>query len=301
MKKSILLPLLLLAVTFPSFAEDGSAESEAMGFLRYERNPSRAAMAGAGSALTNLGSAFSAFGSPSLGVKAGKRLEAGGSYAIWAPSINGTTNIALGANYLISPGLAVSAGYVAESFKEISLGDGTSYAPGNRIIAAAASLALTPSLSLGASVNIATEQLLEDYSVSGTSVDVQVNYQISGFSVAGGMRCLGGKVSDSSLPTSAVIALGYSRTFGSVDIALGSDADYYLSGNWSAAAGAEATFLKIAHLSAGYRYSSPGAVIPSHLALGAGASFRGIRVTATWLGCSEYLDGSILFGLTAGF
>lgn len=301
MKKLLLLPVIFFAAAFSSIAQDGAAESEAMGFLRTERNPERVAMAGAGAALGNGGSAFSAFGSPAIGVRTGKKIEAGGSYAIWAPSINGSTNIAGGVNYHLTSGLAISAGYVREQFKELDLGGGTSYAPLNQIIAAGASLLITPSLSLGASVNFATQQLLEDYSLSGTSVDIQACYSISGFSVAGGVRCLGGKVSDSSLPTSANLDLGYILSFGSVDLAMAADADYYFSGNYSAAAGVEASILNLVQIRAGYRFSSPRAVIPSHLALGAGLSLGPARVSLSYLTASEYLGGTLLFGFGVGF
>ena len=77
--------------------------------------------------------------------------------------------------------------------------------------------------------------------------------------------------------------------------------DYYLSGNWSAAAGLEASFLNLVQLRAGYRFSSSNAVIPSHLALGAGLSLGPARVSLSYLTASEYLGGTLLFGLGVGF
>ncbi|MCR5520272.1 MAG: hypothetical protein K6F21_08065, partial [Bacteroidales bacterium] len=233
---ALFLSLTIFAVfAAPANAQE-AASSEALPFLRYERNPARAAMAGAGSALLVGGSATSAFGSPFAAAASANKVEAAASYANWAPSLNSSNNIMAGASVKLGKSLAVSAAFASDKLSEISV-NGDKFSPSNTIFAGAVSLALGQSFSLGAAINLAKSQLLSDYSVSGTAFDLMLCYRKDAFGVAGGVRSLGGKVGNASLPTSFNVSGGYGLPVGPVALKMAADADYYFSGNWSAAAG----------------------------------------------------------------
>lgn len=301
MKKTVLLLLMTAAFAAPAFAqEDIVATNEALGFLRFERNPARVAMAGAGAASKIGGSAYAAFGNPAAAVRSPKKIEAGASYAKWAPDINSSTNIAAAASFKLGKAFAVSAGYSSQKFDELDLGE-SAYAPKDMVLAAGLSLSLGEFVSMGASVNYAKEQLLEDYSYTGLGADVILSYNKNSLGVAAGVRSLGGKVGDSSLPSYAMAAVAWSIPAGPAALSVAADADYYFSGNWSAAAGLEVSVVEVVQLRAGYRLSSEHAVLPSHLAFGAGLRLGPCTVDVAYLTASEYLGGTLTGGLTVAF
>ena len=300
MKRILLLISAISAFAASALAQEGVAANEVLGFLRFERSAARAGVAGAGAASQIGGSAFAAFGNPVAAGRGAGKIEAGASYGIWAPDINSSTNIAAGASIRLAEGFALSAGYFSGMFAELDLGD-TSYAPKDIVLAAGLALALGESFSLGASLNYAKEQLLEDYSYSGVAADVLLSFNGKSLGVTAGVRSLGGKVSDSSLPASAMAAASWSLSAGSVAVSAVADADYYFSGNWSAAAGIEATTADLVHIRAGYRLSSGRAVLPSHLSLGAGLSLGPCTLDIAYLLASETLGGSFVAGLSARF
>jgi len=290
---------ILAAFAAPANAQE-AASSEALPFLRYERNPARAAMAGTGSAIMAGGSAYSVFGSPFAGVLSPNKLEAAASYANWTPELNRCTNLVAGASVKLGKSLAVSAGFANQKGASIEVA-GETHDPSDMIFGGAVSLALGESLSLGASVNYAKSQLLNDYSISGTAFDLMLSYHKEAFGIAAGARSLGGKVGNASLPSSATVSGGYCLPVGPVDLKMAADADYFLSGNWSAAAGLEASVMKLVQVRAGYRFSSEHAVIPSHLSLGLGLSYGPVTLDLAYLTASEYLDGTLMGGLSFKF
>ncbi|MBR4822543.1 MAG: hypothetical protein IKZ71_05270 [Bacteroidales bacterium] len=301
MKRIALFLSLTISAAFaaPAVAQE-TASSEAFPIIRYERNPARAAVAGAGTATMIGGSAYAAFGSPCSAVDTVKKIEAAASYAKWAPGLSNSNNLVAGASFRLNRKLALSVGYAGQTLSSINV-NGQDYTPKDMIIAGAVSFALGKSLSVGASVNYAKSELFEDTSISGTAFDLMLSYRRDAFGVAGGVRSLGGKIGNSSLPTSALVSGGYSIPAGPVVLNLVADADYYFSGNWSAAAGAEASVMSLVQVRAGYRFSSEHAVIPSHLSLGVGLTLGPAALDVTYLTASEYLDSTIMGGVRIRF
>ena len=301
MKRIALFLSLTISAAFaaPAVAQE-TASSEAFPIIRYERNPARAAVAGAGTATMIGGSAYAAFGSPCSAVDTVKKIEAAASYAKWAPGLSNSNNLVAGASFRLNRKLALSVGYAGQTLSSINV-NGQDYTPKDMIIAGAVSFALGKSLSVGASVNYAKSELFEDTSISGTAFDLMLSYRRDAFGVAGGVRSLGGKIGNSSLPTSALVSGGYSIPAGPVVLNLVADADYYFSGNWSAAAGAEASVMSLVQVRAGYRFSSEHAVIPSHLSLGLGLTLGPATLDVTYLTASEYLDSTIMGGVRIRF
>ena len=301
MKRIALFLSLTISAAFaaPAVAQE-TASSEAFPIIRYERNPARAAVAGAGTATMIGGSAYAAFGSPCSAVDTVKKIEAAASYAKWAPGLSNSNNLVAGASFRLNRKLVLSVGYAGQTLSAINV-NGQDYTPKDMIIAGAVSFALGKSLSVGASVNYAKSELFEDTSISGTAFDLMLSYRRDAFGVAGGVRSLGGKIGNSSLPTSALVSGGYSIPAGPVVLNLVADADYYFSGNWSAAAGAEASVMSLVQVRAGYRFSSEHAVIPSHLSLGVGLTLGPAALDVTYLTASEYLDSTIMGGVRIRF
>lgn len=301
MKRIALFLSLTISAAFaaPAVAQE-TASSEAFPIIRYERNPARAAVAGAGTATMIGGSAYAAFGSPCSAVDTVKKIEAAASYAKWAPGLSSSNNLVAGASFRLNRKLVLSVGYAGQTLSAINV-NGQDYTPKDMIIAGAVSFALGKSLSVGASVNYAKSELFEDTSISGTAFDLMLSYRKDTFGVAGGVRSLGGKIGNSSLPTSALVSGGYSIPAGPVVLNLVADADYYFSGNWSAAAGAEASVMSLVQVRAGYRFSSEHAVIPSHLSLGLGLTLGPATLDVTYLTASEYLDSTIMGGVRIRF
>lgn len=297
--------LLLAAAVLPAHAQDKVRQNEAFGFLRYEQNPARAGLAGAGAASAVGGGAFAAFGNPASAVLAPSKFEAAASYARRSPNVSANTDLSAGISAHAGKGLAFTAAFSRISMEKLDLG-GISYSPSQMVAGAGLAIALGGSLALGADVNYAKEQLLEDYSLSSVAADVTLQYSKGGLGLAGGVRSLGGKINSesgiaSSLPTSAMLAASYNVAAGPVGLTLCADADYYLSGNWSAAAGIEASIAGTVLLRAGYRASSELAVTPSHLALGAGLSLGFATIDIAWLTASETIGNSLVAGARVNF
>lgn len=299
MKKILTVILAAVMAVLPAIAQEAVPANEALGFIRYERNPARAGMAGAGAASGFAGGAFAAFGNPVSAIASPGAIEAGVSYARWTPQINPCNNIAAGASLRLGDGFAVSAGFANQKSGQLDLGGGNSFAPSDMLIAGGLAFSLGKFLSLGASVSYAKEQILSDYALSAVATDVMLQFRAAGLGLVAGVRSLGG--GDITLPTSATVAASYGLDLGIVGLALSADADYYFSGNWSAAAGADVQVMKMVHARAGYRLSSEYAVIPSHLALGIGLNLSLLSLDVAYLTASETLDGTLMAGLSLAF
>lgn len=301
MKRIVLFLSLTISAAFaaPAIAQE-SASSEALPFIRYERNPARAAVAGAGSALQLGGSAYAAFEAGLVAADSTRKVEAAASYAKMASATGNSGNMVAGAAIRLGSKLSLSAGFANQKLDPIQV-NGKTHSPSDMILAGGLSLALGSNLSLGASVNYVKSQLLDDYSISGTAFDLMLNYRKEALGLAAGVRSLGGKVGGASLPASAIVSGGYSLPAGPVALNVVADADYYLSGNWSAAAGVEASVMSLIQVRAGYRFSSEHAVIPSHLSLGIGLTLGPASLDLAFIPESGNLGSSLLGGVCVRF
>lgn len=284
---------LLLAI--PSGATEPG--SEALPFLRLHQNPASLA-AGAASAGT---AALLPFG--------GDRLCAGASYLSYMPSVSRTD--------YISGGISSRFGSFGDAGKEeisrfgatlnFTRGAGrevygTDYKPSDLLLNAGFGWAMTRQLSIGLNLSYASQSLTEDYSVKAVAADIFLAGKFGGFSFAAGASSLGGGVGseetgDFSLPASAEAFFAYDFPLaGKHGLRASLDADYYFSGAFSAALGAEYAFGDIAFARAGYRYGGDS-IIPSFASAGLGFRFKGFELDAAYLFASETLGGSFALGL----
>ncbi len=268
-------------------------ESVAMDWLRASRNPAAAALAGAGSASAGQGTAFAFLQNPALAPLQQEKLGAGVSMAL-SPSGDATSNnLAAGVSYRLGK-LSVHAGYASTRYPETAFsseggGAAGTFVPTDMALGGGFGYAFTESLSLGANVRYAMQQLSSKVSISSVNADVAALYRLGNLSLSAGAYCLGPKVKRSSgnseyaLPSSAKIGASYVLEFGDSVLDIVADADYYFNSNLGFAAGAAYSLKDMFFARAGFAYGSSRdtfivAPVPTHFALGAGVKLYGVRV-----------------------
>lgn len=294
----MLLSGLLGSAAIPAAAQTDAGANEALGVLRIDRNPVLLSMAGAGSAMTSTSQAYAAFGNPAAAAFSDKTLETAVSYASWSPHYTAASNIAAGVTGHLGQKVALSLGFARQGYQGLDFEPASGFKPSDMILRAGVGFKVSESLAIGVSAGYAKEALLSDYSLSAFSVSALAQYRIGGLNLVGGLVHLGGKVaSDYSLPASVKLAADYGFEFGSSNLHVALDGDYYFSGNYSAALGLNFGIGGIGFLRGGYRYASANAAIPSGLALGAGLEWHGISLDVSFLTASETLGGSWMAGV----
>ncbi|MBP5690417.1 MAG: PorV/PorQ family protein [Bacteroidales bacterium] len=286
------------------------AQGTALPFIRMDRNPVTAGLAGAGSAMVTPWTAYSSFSNPAVAAFSATKFDIGLNYGMWAPKSSDLTIFGGGVGFKPIEGLVISAGAVMQNWPEMELysptgtPDGT-FTPREMLFSLGAGYAILPNVSVGANVHYASEQLGEgsNNSVSAICGDVFAAYSTGPLQVSAGIAALGGKVDGKyDLPTSAKLAGAYMIPFEKVhSITLVADADYYFSGDAGVSAGLQYAYDGLAFLRAGYRYATDGAPVPTHLAVGGGISYQGLRVDISYITLSEIIGGSLSLGLAYSF
>lgn len=305
MKKAIITSLVLfVSIVSAAAAEPGY---EALPFIRISRDPS--ALTGGSAQLFSASSAYSVFSTPTLSAFSSSESQIGISYMKWAPSI--ANNMDLGASFKLSEkfGISLGASYAMQEPYDIinKLGNvsGT-FTPTDMLVGAGAFFKLNDILAMGANVKYASSKVTSDRSYSAVAGDVFVTADVSGFAASLGVSSLGTPVQDKkgnsfSLPTSAAFAVGYKAALGeSVGASAQLTGDYYLSGTMSAGVGAELSFKEMVAVRCGYYYGGES-VIPSYVSAGAGISFSGFSLNATYILGASAVAGTVLLGLNYNF
>ena len=276
--------------------------TEAMGGLRIERNPALLGMAGAGTSSTSVNMAYAALGNPAASAQVHKTIEAGVSYATWAPQYAAGKTLSVGVTGRPAEDLSLSVALSRQGFGTLDSDTEAGFAPSDLLFGAGVGYALGESFSLGASLVYMKQALLSDYSLSALAVNALAQYRFAGLNVAAGLVNLGGKVksdggSSYALPTSVKLAADYTLSFGKADLQFALDGDYFFSGNYAVAAGLNLGIGGIGFLRGGYRFASAQAVIPSFLALGGGLTFKGVTLDLAYLTASDVLSGTWMAGI----
>lgn len=287
-------------------------ETEALSFTRIDRNPVTSAFAGAGSA--SMGNvAWSAFSNASVLPLYDGTLDAAVSFQRWAPALSGGTHWNAGVAYKIAPRLGVSVGYALQRGVEREVLDENGleaglFRPSDQVFALGLAFGLGEKWALGLNGRYASQRLTESILSSGFSGDVSFSFQPSdAFRLSFGVSSLGPRVKSQTgttyrQPASAQVAADWSLHFSEAfSLDLLADADYFFSGNYGVSVGTELAWSRTAFLRAGYRYATPGCVLPGHVALGAGVRFAGFRLDVSWLTASPSLGNTISAGLGFAF
>lgn len=299
-----------LAVAFGCIVAAGSVsaqESAALPFVRLDRDPVSAGMGFAGAAST-AETAYSAFRNSSVIPFSDKKMEVGISGQSWAPDGVESTNINFGTAFKagnivgFSFGAAYQAGEEYSVYNESGSAKGT-YTPSDLVISVGTGIKILKCLSFGADFRYASQSLSTDNSCSAFAADAFLTYNSSHLGATAGLSSFGSSVKSESgesfsLPTSVTAGVYYKTgesAAGRLDVAV--DADYFLSGDLTAAAGLQYSFKNFVFLRAGYHYGSESAVLPSFATLGLGLRYRGVSLDFAYLTANELIGGSMTFGL----
>lgn len=301
MKRIVLLTALLslLCTSLPA------QENEVLGLGRIDRDPALAGSAGAALASPE-GIAWQAFHT-AAGIPFSKSFfEGAASYQNWSPKLAKAShvNLCLGFNFNEFVGFAAGLAYQSGASFEVA---GSGFTPKDLLVSAGVGIRPLNWLSLGVNFRYLQQSLAPNYQQDGFSADFSALVRpLENLHLMLGFCALGTSVKDSMgqeyrQPACAQAGLGYLLPLG--DFSLRSDAsgEYYLSGNYAAAAGLQFDWSKILFARTGYRWASEKCVLPTHLALGLGVRVEGIRLDITYLTASKALANTLCLGLGYSF
>lgn len=296
-----ILCLLALSWGFATAAAQ-TATTEALPFLRFQRDPATLGMAGAGSSMTD-GSrdGVALLVNPAARLFSASRLAVNASYASWFPKAGAASSFQGGVSVKLAKGLALTAGAAyqkdAEAFAD--------YTPNALVAGGAVSVAPSASFALGVAVKYGTMHYTQDMSLSGVAIDVMAQIHRSSWNLAAGVQSLGSKVKSSTgeyaLPTSLKAAADYTLDLSAVSLTAAADADYFLKGSLAVSAGLQARLYEYFVLRTGYRYATPGGVLPSMFSLGGGAEYAGVALNLSYVLMDAHIAGTLMAGLSYSF
>ena len=221
---------IVLILGFVLGAAAQTATTEALPFLRFQRDAATLGMAGAGSSMTD-GSrqAAALFVNPAALVFAPSRMAVSASYASWFPQAGAASSCQAGASLKLGSRMALTAGVVSQRDKEAF----EDYTPNALVAGGGLSLAPSASFALGLAVKYAAMNYTPEMSLSAVSADVLAQIHRPAFNLAAGVMALGSKVKSTTgeyaLPTSLKAAADYSLDFSAVSLTAAADADWFLS------------------------------------------------------------------------
>jgi len=285
--------------------------TEALPFLRIDRNPVTAGTAFAGNASTST-IAYSAFRNASVIPFYDGKLDASASLQLWAPKGPKTTNLAFGAAYKVSDKFGFSLGAALQNGASYTTYDDSGnskgqFTPKDMVVNAGLGFKFTDALGIGADLRFANQKSYEGSTLSAFAADVFAFYKLSSINLTAGISNIGSSVKGTDnvsykLPTSLSLGGAWNGNFGeknALEVLL--DADYFFSGSLTAALGANYTYDNLVSVRAGYHLGTSGSPIPSFLTLGAGVKFSGFRVDLAFLTANEAIGNTITFGLGYSF
>lgn len=301
------LSVLFAAFQFASAQTDGG--EEALGFSRVTMNPKAAAMGFAGVASTTH-PAWSSFSNAAVIPFCEQKFDFQGTYQGWATDNDDlkATRIAVGASYKLGKFAFTLAYAHRNDANEYTIVDdsgnerGTFKPKGDQFNVGLA-YGFSERFSVGANVKFLKQSLSDDDDYSSVATDIFLMGRFSDFTVALGASNIGGSVEDSQgesfkIPSSVTLGGNYSKKFAEQHgIEADLDLDYFFSGNFTAAFGAEYSFKDMVFARAGYHYGADKAVLPSFATLGLGLKLYGIRLDFAFLTANDDIGN----GFTLGF
>lgn len=304
--------ILASVAAFAAVYSASAQNNEALTFISIDRSPRVAAMAGAGSASTS-SIAYSAFTNSAVLPFYGGSMEAGVAYQMWAPKGVKSSNINFGTGLKISDRFGLSVGGVYQKGEPYMTyhADGSAgkeFTPNDMLVNLGLGFLLVDNLSAGVNVRYASSTLDANTKLSTVCGDVFFLYKVlPELNVTAGVSSLGMpvKASDGTkfpIPASASLGASYKAALApdhSVEAVL--DADYFFSGHYTAALGAEYAFKDMVFVRAGYHYGNAGAALPSFLSLGAGVKFAGFSLDLAYLTLNDVIGNTLSIGLGYAF
>lgn len=280
---------------------------EGLPFVRIDRNPVSAGMGFTG-AVSSEDVAYSSFRNSSVVPLSPERMSFGVSGQSWAPDGVKSTNINFGAAAKAGKRFGFSVGAAYQTGEEYALMTDTgvqkgTFKPNEMIVSAGVGFLILKDLAAGANVRYASQKLSEDNSYSAVAADIFLTYRLSDLNITAGVSSFGSSVkSDAgasfSLPTSATVGADWSKSLSEAHgIRLAAEADYFFSGNLTAAAGAQYSFKNMLFARAGYHFGTKDAVLPSFATVGLGVKLFGISLDFAYLTANDTIGNTLTFGL----
>lgn len=278
----------------------GSKAQDAMPFLRIDRDPATAAMGGI--------QAISGLQNPGLVPFTGNDVVF--NYQHWAPSTVRSANLnLLGALRLGDKmGIILSGAYQngrPYTMVDASGNAGDTFTPSEMLVGAGFGFRFTESLSAGATVCFASEKLTDKDSYTAIAADVLLTFRKAGLTAVAGVANLGTPVKSGkqsfSLPMSVKAGVGYEIALSENKLNIGADADYFFSGGFGAAAGAEFAFQDMVFVRGGVHLGTATSPLPTHISLGAGFKYSGFHVDLCWLTANQAIGNTVMAGLGYSF
>ena len=295
MKKSFFLTVLGL---FTAVAMQAQV-NEFLTFTRIERNPRAAALAGAGAASAS-NVAYASFNNAAVVPFYAKHGDFGVGYQSWAPKTVGANAFNFGGAYNFGR-FGIAAGAVYQMEKP----DFDGYKPSSLQVNLGAGVKILDWFGLGVNARFAQDNLFEGMSYNGFAADAMLLFNpVRGLNLTAGVSNIGNKVSSKSgsqypQPVSIKAAAAYILEIGTKNsIEFMVDEDYYINSKANAVSlGMEYSFDQMVYARAGYRYASEKAPFASHLAVGLGIQFFGVRLDVSYLTLSDVIGNTLAVGL----
>jgi len=286
-----------------AFADGGK---DALPFVRIPRNAVTLGMAGAGTS-SSQSIAWSSFSNSAVIPFFAGKGDIGASYGLWAPKTNKTSDINLGGAYKISDKFGISIGgayQMGQEYEQLSssgVPSGT-FRPTEMLVNVGAGFLLTDNLSAGVNLRYASQKISSS-TLNGFGVDAHVLYHIGSANISLGVNNAGPKVSSTSgdkfFPASSANLSGsYDYEIDGQNSILGAlDLDYFFSGNFTAALGAQYAYKDRVFVRAGFHYGAEEAIIPTFASLGAGFKYEGFKIDLSFLLANENIGNTLSIGL----
>jgi hypothetical protein len=304
--------MLSFALGFVLCAGVASAQgSEALPFMRIVRDPVSAGMGFTGVASSSR-IAYSSFVNSAMIPFSQLKGDVGASFQGWAPGGVKSTNVAFGTAFRLGDNLGLSAGGAYQIGEKYEMFDDSGFQtgtgkPSDVLVNVGAGYRILDFLSVGVNARFASEKLSPDDSYSAFGADVFVALALDGVRISAGVSSVGSSISSASggsfsIPASATLGADYSKCFADVHgVELALDADYFFSGAFTAALGAQYSYDDMIFARAGYHLGSESAVLPSFMTLGVGVKFAGFSANFAYLLGDESISNTLTVGIGYSF
>lgn len=277
--------------------------TEALPFTRIGLDPERSALAGAGASFVQNG-AYTAFSGASALPFCQQTLDAAVSYRLWAPAGAKSNLVNAAVAYKPLERLGISLGYSFQGSQALASGD----TPKAHLVALGVGFGITSRVSVGLNARYALQQLTAAQRYGGFSADVFVNWRpMDVLGLSAGVAHLGTTVRSQmgdtyTQPAHGRLGIDWTQQWGSAhETRLLVDGEFYFSGNMALSVGAQYAWKEFLFARAGYHLASDNCVIPSHLSLGLGVHWKGLRLDVSWLTASKVLNNTLAVGIGYSF
>ena len=294
----------LTAVLLSCTAWTVSARTTAMPFLRIDRNPATAGMAGAGIA-SPYAPAFAVFRNPAVLPFASKS-DVAVSWQNWEPRGIRSSHFTLAGGFKMSDivGITLGASYQDHGTMDLINSDGMpagTFRPSDLLFGAGFGINLSDNLSAGINARYIQQRSDAESSLSAFSADAFLLYRYEGLTATAGLSSLGPNVKSEgtayNLPASATAGAAYRLDKGIHALLFAADVDYFFTGGLSGAVGVEYAYDSLVFVRAGLHPATEKAPLPTYAALGLGLQYAGFHIDLSLLTANSVLGNTFSVGL----